>query len=143
MPVNCKSLPVLELWTQAISSDNNSNLSKKQQLLKRNYFRLANTNYTAPFGLSKNAFFMLIDRVVTSKQKQVFEADKRSASAAGSISISLKGTVSRDCFPLFFAQKTLPGPHITRLKLFCDLFRLNKDIRLQNSKLACPSCQQL
>ena len=33
---------------------------KKQQLLKRNYFRLANTNYTAPFGLSKNAFFMLI-----------------------------------------------------------------------------------
>ena len=45
-----------------------------------------------------------------------------------------------EIFYLYFcvAQKTLPGPHLNRLKRFRDLFYFCEDIWLQSSKFACP-----
>ena len=34
----------------------------------------------------------------------------------------VKATVLWNLLPLFFAQNTLPGPHMNRLKRFCELF---------------------
>ena len=45
--------------------------------------------------------------------------------------------MSLDFLPLFFAQKTLPGTHMTRLKRFHEIFRFREDIRLQRSKISC------
>ena len=43
-----------------------------------------------------------------------------------------------EIFDHFWAQKTLPRPHMIRQKRFSFL----KDIRLQSSKFACPRCQR-
>ena len=44
-------------------------------------------------------------------------------------SAMLKGRVSRDFRPLFYAQKTLPGHHMNSLKLFSELFGFREEIQ--------------
>ena len=53
----------------------------------------------------------------------------------------LKGQC-HEIFNLFFALKTLPGPHMNKLKWFRELFRFCEDIYLQGSKFACPHSQR-
>ena len=54
----------------------------------------------------------------------------------------LKGQC-HEIFDHFFALKIRPGPHIIRRKRFRELFCFHEDIRLQISKIACPSSQRL
>ena len=58
-------------------------------------------------------------------------------------SAMLKGRVSRDFRPLFFALKTLPGHHMNRLKLFSELFGFREEIQFLSSKIACLLSQRL
>ena len=43
----------------------------------------------------------------------------------------------------FLAQETLSGPHMNRLKRFCELIRFLENIRLKSSKITCLRSQRL
>ena len=64
-----------------------------------------------------------------SQKKRRFKSKQRQKINA------VKGTVSRDFGPLFFAENILPGPLMKRLNRFSELLRFRKVIRFQSSKL--------
>ena len=84
----------------------------------------------------------LIKKNVAHFQSQNVNSTHTVVAQAPNAEYSLKGQC-HEIFDHFFALKIRPGPHIIRRKRFRELFCFHEDIRLQISKIACPSSQRL